>query len=412
MPEESPIPAQSVFVHVGLPKTGTTHLQATLAANRRELAAQGLLYPRAPRQPQHFLATLDFLRVRFGAISTEDVAGLWRQLVASVEAWPFRALISHELLARADSDQVARLIADFAPRDVHAVVSVRDLSRLLPAVWQERAKNRVVESWAEFRSGVATGPGAARPHDFWKLHDVEKVLAAWRPHVPDEHIHVITVPPPGADPSRLFSRLASVVGIDSTGFTVPDDAANASVGALELAVLREVNVVARERVDRATYQATVKRYLVPQVLARRPDQVKVTMPETDRPWVDAYTAHVGELLGDGRLDVVGELADLTPTNFSPVGTDSAQHAEFPPAAVITALAETVVDLLAKRADERATAPVHARQPLTPDETPGETADVSPDATTGVDGPRVRTRVRRAAGVLRRLARRAVSRLRS
>ncbi len=342
-----------MFVHVGLPKTGTTHVQATLAANRPLLAAQGLLYPRAPRHPQHFLAVLDFLQEGFGAIRPSDVAGLWQQLVGSVEAWPGRALVSHELLSGASADEVSRLVHDFAPRDVHAIVSVRDLSRLLPAVWQERAKNRVVESWVDFRAEVARGPAAGSPHDFWKLHDVEGVIAVWRQHVPDDRIHVVTVPASGADESLLFDRIAAVLGLDRTGFAVPDAGANASLGALELAVLREVNAVARRRIDRLTYQTMVKRYLVPKVLAARTGQLKVTMPETDRSWVEAYTERVGETLASGKLDVVGDPADLTPTNFAAADeADPSQSGEFPEAVVAAALAEVVVELLADRAAEQ------------------------------------------------------------
>lgn len=393
------MPAQPVFVHVGLPKTGTTHVQATFAANRQELADQGLLYPRLPRHPQHFLSTLDFLQSGFGAIKPADVAGLWRQLVDAVAPWPGRALVSHELLAGATADEVGRLVADFAPREVHVIISVRDLSRLLPAVWQERAKNRVVESWSEFRAGVTAGPTAADPHDFWKLHDAEKVLTAWRSHVPDERIHVVTVPRPGADPQLLLDRLTQVLGIDRSGFVVPVDAANASVGALELAVLREINDVARRRIDRATYQSTVKRYLVPQVLALRPAQVKVLMPATDLPWLESYTAHLLETLSSGELDVVGELSDLTPTNIAAASTEDSESAEYSAAAVATALAETVLDLLTARAGEQAEAAAarqfRRRPPIT-----------------AVD-PLVRRRslARHAIGAARRRAGRAVRRLR-
>lgn len=366
------IPAQPVFVHVGLPKTGTTHVQATFAANRQELADQGLLYPRLPRHPQHFQATLDFLQAGFGAIKPADVAGLWGQLADAVLAWPGSALVSHELLAGATADEVGRLVADFAPRDVHVIVGVRDLSRLLPAVWQERAKNRIVETWADFRAGAEAGPGATHAHDFWKLHDAEKVVSAWRAHVPDERIHVVTVPPSGSDPRLLLDRLAQVLGIDPVGFVVPDDAANASIGALELAVLREVNAVARQRIDRETYQSTVKRFLVPEVLARRQGQAKVTMPAADRAWLEAYTGRLVDVLGGGALDIVGELSDLTPTNISDDDPDDAA-AVYPDAAVATALAETVVDLLTSRAREQAearTARQFRRRPsITPVETP-------------------------------------------
>ena len=41
--------SEPVFLHVGLPKTGTTELQKVLWENRRRLAENGVVYPgRAP----------------------------------------------------------------------------------------------------------------------------------------------------------------------------------------------------------------------------------------------------------------------------------------------------------------------------------------------------------------------------
>jgi hypothetical protein len=336
-----------VFVHVGLPKTGTTHVQMSFAANRRLLARQGLLYPHAPRHPQHFLPVLDFLQMRFGAIGPAEVAGRWETLQKAVDAWSGRALVSHELLAGASTDQVGRLVEEFPTRPVHVLITVRDLSRMLPAVWQERAKNRVVESWQEFREAVALGPDAEQPHAFWLLHDAGKVVGVWREHVPDDRIHVVTLPPSGSDEGALLDRFTSVLGVDSTGFTVPSAAANASIGGLELAVLREVNVVARRRLSRREYQALVKRFLVPRVLAEREgDLVKVTVPESDRSWITAYTDRVCAMLSEGAIDIVGDLDDLTPRSFAAVDPDDpAQSGDFPDDDVTHAMAEVIVDLL-------------------------------------------------------------------
>ena len=48
--------ARRVYVHVGLPKTGTTFLQTTMWHNRAQLAAQGFLYPGEKRM-DHFHAS-------------------------------------------------------------------------------------------------------------------------------------------------------------------------------------------------------------------------------------------------------------------------------------------------------------------------------------------------------------------
>jgi hypothetical protein len=331
---------------VGLPKTGTTSVQLTLAANRRRLADQGLLYPGSPRH-SHFLQTLDFRQMRFGAVGPADVAGMWDSLREEVHAWPGRALISHELLAGATTDEVGRLTEQFASRPVHVLVSVRDVSRLLPAVWQERAKNEIVESWTDFRAGVALGADAEEPHPFWRLHDVEKVIRTWREHLPDHRIHVVTLPAQRTETDLLFERLCTVLEIDPAGFAVPTDPANASIGGLELAVLRELNVVAQERLDRATYTNLVKRFLVPQLLATRPGQVKVALPEDDRPWVETYTRRVCATISAGDIELVGTVEDLTPTNIvASDPADPAQSGDFRPALVARALAEVTVELLA------------------------------------------------------------------
>lgn len=50
--------ASRVFLHVGVPKSGTTYLQTTMWHNRAPLRAQGLLYPGAKRM-DHYHASQD-----------------------------------------------------------------------------------------------------------------------------------------------------------------------------------------------------------------------------------------------------------------------------------------------------------------------------------------------------------------
>jgi hypothetical protein len=335
-----------VYVHIGLPKTGTTSLQLTMGRNRRSLADQGLLYPGAPRN-SHFLDVLDLLQMRFGAVGPADVAGRWEELRAEIGQWPGRALVSHELLAGADSEEVARLVDQLSPASVHAVVGARDMSRLLPAVWQDRAKNRTVESWTAFRHGVAAGPDAAEAHPFWRLHDAVKVVRTWLEHVPADRVHVVTLPARRAEADLLIQRFCGAVGVDPGGFTLADDPANASIGGLELAALRQLNTVARQRLDRSAYTTLVKRFLVPQILAARPDQVKVTLPESDRPWIEAYTERLCASISSAGVDVAGTLDDLQPTGFTADDpADPAQTGEFSDDLVARALAEVTVELLA------------------------------------------------------------------
>ena len=75
-----------VILHVGTPKTGTSHLQDVLFRNREMLAKRGILYP-ADRFDAHFLAALDLMKLTWGGLEQEAV-GAWASLAARVRAGP------------------------------------------------------------------------------------------------------------------------------------------------------------------------------------------------------------------------------------------------------------------------------------------------------------------------------------
>ena len=49
-------------------------------------------------------------------------------------------IISHEILAPAPPEKIARLVRDLAGSELHVVYSARDLARQAPAGWQESIK--------------------------------------------------------------------------------------------------------------------------------------------------------------------------------------------------------------------------------------------------------------------------------
>lgn len=340
-----------VYVHVGLPKTGTTQLQRIMWDNREVLAAQGVHYPGA-RRAAHFDAALDLLGSR-----RRRAPDAWPELLELIGSAPGSVVFSHEMLAALPQEKVGEVAAALAPREVHVLVSVRDFSRIVPATWQERAKNREVEPWPQFLEQVSAGPAAGHP--FWRLQDAPRVIRDWADHVPGDRIHVLTVPQLSQDPRLLLRRFASVVGFDADGVTVPPKPANQSVGAAEIALLQRVNALTRD-LDWEGYRRLVKNHLVRDVLGARPEQVRVVLPEDARPWVESETRRIAETLREVGCDVVGDLADLEPTGIGASGprTTSAPH-EVEDAAVLATAADTVVQLL-RESDEHRRRPVPAR----------------------------------------------------
>ncbi len=104
--------ARKVLVHVGAPKTGTSFVQDLLFRSRDELTRLGTLYP-ADRFDAHFLAALDLMELPWGGLEREAV-GRWDRLAAEVRAWPGDVVVSHEILATASREQVARALASLS----------------------------------------------------------------------------------------------------------------------------------------------------------------------------------------------------------------------------------------------------------------------------------------------------------
>jgi hypothetical protein len=302
--------AGTVYIHVGLPKTATTHVQTRLWANRDRLSSQGLRYlGNVPND--HFLAAVDFTGRKFAGHPIEHSAGAMDALLDDLAGWDGRALISHEILAGLRPPQIERLLGLLHPRPVEVIVGIRDLSEVVPATFQERAKNQLVESWADFIEGVRLGP--AGKHGFWRLQNVPLVLRRWKAFVPPERIHVVTVAHRSADRDVMLGRFAEVLRVD-----LPLDVqttrigSNLSLGAKELRVLQEVNLITRDRLTWSEYHRLIKFGLVSDILSALPNDERVRLGESERDWIEAQTAKTTRVIKRLGCHVVGDLGELGP----------------------------------------------------------------------------------------------------
>jgi hypothetical protein len=227
--------ARRVFLHVGLPKTGTTFLQTTMWHNRRRLRRQGFLYPGRKRM-DHYHASMAVRGVPAGRLG-ED-AGAWDLLVGALADWAGDGLVSHEFFSMATGPQARAAVAALAPAEVHVVVTARDYVRQFPAVWQEALKMNSDLGFDEFME-------RALAHQLkgawgWRSQDIPAVLARWGKAVDRSRIHLVTVPAPGGPRDLLWQRWCEVLGIDDTGFDRELTFANESLGAPQAALLHRV----------------------------------------------------------------------------------------------------------------------------------------------------------------------------
>jgi hypothetical protein len=164
---------QRVFLHVGVHKTGTTHLQGELLRHRVALREAGVLYPGS--QNRMFRAAVE-VRANHHAwgLRRRDVRGAWDDLCRKARLHDGATVLSHELFAAAARRQVVAALTMLRGLDVHVVVSTPD-----------PASTTTLEA-----------------------------LAHWGEAVPADNVHVLVASSGDAGHDALWRQLADVVGFD------------------------------------------------------------------------------------------------------------------------------------------------------------------------------------------------------
>lgn len=299
-----------VYLHVGAPKTGTTYLQDRLGLNTRSLADHGVHVPTgsplvSPALFQ-FRAALDLLGQDWGG-QPGHADGAWDQLVKKVRRRSGTVIVSHEILAPASPDRVARAMADLADSEVHVVYSARDLARQLPAAWQESVKQGRKWSYRRFLNKSERGRSW-----FYRAFDLPTVLGTWGAGLPPERIHVLTVPQPGSAGETLWERFCRATGIDPAWAPVDSERANRSLGIAETQVVRQLNRrIKRETRREAEYDELIRQMLAQDQLVRR-TSAPVRLPPSRHEWAEAQADRWIEWLVGSGVDVVGDVEELRP----------------------------------------------------------------------------------------------------
>lgn len=297
--------SRRVFLHVGLPKTGTTFLQTAMWHNRDVLRQRGFLYPGDQRM-DHYRASQEVRGTPPARMGKH--AGTWQRLVRDLARWDGDGLISHEFFSMATARQAKDAVAALAPAEVIVVVTVRSYVLQFPAVWQEALKMNSERSFDEFMEDAFAG--SLRGAWGWDSQDIPAVLARWSEAVPAPRIRVVTVPPAGQGSDVLWHRWLEAIEVDGTGLDLDVAFSNSSVGAAQAALLHRVKPKLTGRLTEGTERHRwVRQYfghevLVPQKGSRfgpRPDHVD-KLRERSREAVEAIKA--------GGYPVIGDLDDL------------------------------------------------------------------------------------------------------
>ena len=301
-----------VHLHIGAPKTGTTYLQDRLMVNASQLARHGVVIPSQNRLVDidvfHFRAALDLLEQDWGG-RPGHAEGAWDTMVKRVRRADGTVIISHEILAGAKPDKVAKALNDLDGSEVHVVYSARDLGRQLPAAWQESIKQGRKWSFRRFINRFENG----KSFFFRQAMDLPAVLSTWGAKLPPERIHVVTVPHDrGPNGDELWLRFCRAFGIDPAWAPRDSERDNRSLGIAETSLLRRLN----RRLELGTwrdpvYDALIRELLAQEVLVAR-NAVPVRLPPDRFDFADEQADLWIEWIKASGVDVIGDPEDLRP----------------------------------------------------------------------------------------------------
>ena len=311
-----------------------------------QLRDEGILLPGSGHRV-HLWAALDVQGRKGLANRHRRAPGSWKRLVRQLRSWDGTGVVSHEFFCGASTAQASQAIADLAPAEVHVVVTARHALGMLTAGWQEYVKNGgtdPVSAMGERRSGPGSEFG-------WRTWDLRGVLRRWTPDLPPERVHILPLPSGGA-PDQHWRNFAGVIG--ATGdYPIPEQPANASLGVVQVELLRRVNAHLgdfRSALDRGQF---IRGYLAEQLLAaqdREPLGLDAEAVAECRERADRAV----ELVRRRGFHVVGDLDSLRVPEAVP---EHRVSDTVPAEELIDAAARLVADMLADvRARVRGGAP--------------------------------------------------------
>jgi len=269
---------RKVYLHIGPPGPASDAIHRGLLQHRFALAGLGFHVPTTT--PYDALAAEVELRRthRDHGLKRREVEGTWARLTR--EAWKSEraVLLSVPGLAAGSADVAALALDALAGLQVHLVVTPSDPGTAVTSAWAAAVQHGRATSFAKFARRVLD---PERNHDqaqeFWATHDLVRVLDIWAGRLKPERVHVVTVPPAGADADPhdrpgdvlAWERFGAVLGVDLPPAPEPtgrhlaetgarrDPRAEHTAAAAQIALLRRVNRSLDGRLAHPSYAPVV-----------------------------------------------------------------------------------------------------------------------------------------------------------
>ncbi len=318
----TPLPPNVRLLHIGPHKSGTTAVQGAFHQGRKRLAKQGITYIGKGRKPVRPVQALTGRSPMLGepAGSTAD----WDNLVANVTATgDKRAVISSEFFAEADEDAARRAVSDLGGEQVHVVVTLRPLGKVLAAQWQQYVQNGLRDSYEDWLDIMFNRPDDEHPNStFWRRHQQGELVTRWANAVGAQNLTVICVD--DSDHRMLMDTFEGLLDLPE-GFLVPDDSqANRSLTHAEAELVRDFNKHFKaEKLPNRLYGSHIRRGAVQRMkVAAEPSEhdQAIRTPQWALERATKLGAEAAETITTLGVRVIGDLEKLSEYPSKRAGT--------------------------------------------------------------------------------------------
>lgn len=302
----------TVLLHIGPHKTGTTTLQGALSGNREALAAHGVHYAGQGRQAR--AAASAVVMSNPPPALQARAQRRWRRLVKEVRrATASRVLVSSETFSNADDAAIGTVLDAFGRDRTHVVVTVRPLARILPSQWQQQVQRGLTDSYGSWLEQVLRGDVAPTraTRMFRRRHRHDELAARWAAVAGTDNVTVVVLD--DADRGMLLDTFERLLGLPS-GLLVPDGRSNPSLSLTEAELYREVNrqffaekqwsPMLHDRVVRPAIAAYLKKQ--PALASDRP----IVTPSWALERADEIAREMITALDDSGVQIIGELQNM------------------------------------------------------------------------------------------------------
>ncbi|WP_062524252.1 hypothetical protein [Demequina rhizosphaerae] len=333
------LPPGATLLHIGLPKTGTTAVQAAAARLRGDLLAQGVCYPGGALN--HGRAS-NALMGRSTAVFEAGDISRWRRIARERRRHPDAVgWISYEQIVQAEPDVARRFLDELGP-ELHVVVTARAYVPMFASAWQQWVKDAgevpfgawLAEVLAARGADPAEVPGWAA--GFWRRHDLPSIAERWARLVGPERVHVVVLDK--RRPALLFDAFEGFLGLaPGTLASAPSDAllSNRSLSRAEAELVQGVNAraVEAEALSRPLYYRVMRNGAVSTMLRdREPARAEGTVraPLDAARAIAAAGADAARRLADLGVDILGDAALLGEVPAAADATLPEPHASVDP----------------------------------------------------------------------------------